>query len=288
MSSAEQAGFSGLDHVTLCVSDLAEATADYAALFGVSPVHRSKHPALGTEASIFALGNGALELIAPDGAAPEAEGMRAALAAQGEGFLSLSFCAPDAALAQRTLRERGLRVAPPEDGEAQNADGTLRRYRTLEVSPRSSRGVSIFGVEREELADLRREVADPCAAHAFDHVALRTSEPDAVRALYGPNGFGLRLALDTQFKGLRMLFFRTGGVTVEFVTDPSCGPVDKFYGLAFRVRDLDGAHARLAASGFVLSEVRAGNKPGTRVFTVKSRTHGVPTLFLEDPARDAK
>ncbi len=286
--SGEQAVFRGLDHVTLCVADLAEATSNYEALFGVAPVFLGKHPALGTQASIFALGNGALELIAPDGEAPEAEGLRAFMASQGEGFLSLSFCVDDAALAQRALRERGLRVAPPEDGEAMNADGTVRRFRTLEVSARTSRGISVFGVERERLADLRQDIDDAHAVHAFDHLALRTMDPEAVLALYGDAGFGLRLALDTDFKGLRMLFFRTGGVTVEFVVDASCGGADKFYGLAFRVRDIDGAHGRLCASGFTLSNIRPGNKPGTRVCTVKARTHGVPTLLLEDPARDTR
>lgn len=288
MSSGGQAVFRGLDHVTLVVENLAVAEADYEALLGSAPVFRGKHPALGTCASIFALSNGALELIAPDGMAEEAAGLRAHLAAHGEGFLSLSFCVEDAAAAQRTLKERGLRVAPPEDGEATNADGSLRRFRTLEISRRTSRGISVFGVERERLADLRRENSAGECVHAVDHVALRTCDPDAVRALYGPSGLGLRLALDQMFGGLRMLFFREGGVTVEFVSDPSCKDADAFYGMAYRVRKLEQAHARLSALGFALSDIRVGHKPGTRVSTVKSRTHGVATLLLEDPGRDAR
>ena len=47
-------------------------------------------------------------------------------------------------------------------------------------------------------------------------------------------------------------------------------------------------HVRwLAKQGFDVSEVRAGRKPGTRVFTVRSETHGVATLCLE-PAQERK
>jgi hypothetical protein len=57
---------------------------------------------------------------------------------------------------------------------------------------------------------------------AVDHVVLRTADPDAALALYG-SGLGIRLALDQAFDGIRMLFFRTGGVTLECVRDPSVG-----------------------------------------------------------------
>ena len=40
----------------------------------------------------------------------------------------------------------------------------------------------------------------------------------------------------------------------------------------------------LAGAGLDVSEVRAGMKPGTRVFTVRDGTCGVPTLMIE-PAR---
>lgn len=63
---------------------------------------------------------------------------------------------------------------------------------------------------------------------------------------------------------------------------------DLFYGLAYRVREIEAAHARLRASGFELSQIRAGNKPGTRVFSVRDGTFGVPTLILRDPARDPR
>lgn len=276
----------GFDHVTLVVRELAQATARYEQLLGRSPIFRGEHPALGSEAAIFGLANAAVELLAPKAGAQESEGLRELLAARGEGVLSLTFAVQDAEEAHRTLRARGLRVAPPEEGEAQSLDGSRRAFRTLELSRRSTRGIRVFGVERAEPGELRaRDVPANDAVEALDHVAIRTSEPDAVKAIYG-DGLGLRLALDRNFGALRMLFFRTGGVTLEFVLDPSLGEADAFYGLAFRVRDIEAAHARLSRHGFALSAVRAGAKPNTQVFSVRSGTHDVPTLIIRDPARD--
>jgi hypothetical protein len=103
--------------------------------------------------------------------------------------------------------------------------------------------------------------------------------------LYG-GGLGIRLALDRELAGTRMLFFRTGGVTIEVVGDANAGENDAFYGLAYRVGDIEEAHARMQGEGCDVSEVRNGRKPGTRVFTVRDGTCGVPTLILRDPARD--
>jgi hypothetical protein len=97
---------------------------------------------------------------------------------------------------------------------------------------------------------------------------------------------GIRLALDRDLGATRMLFFRVGGVTLEVVQRPDAGAQDSFYGMAYRVADLDAAHARLRAAGFVVSDPRDGNKPGTRVFTVRAGTCGVPTLVLRDSSRD--
>ena len=108
-------------------------------------------------------------------------------------------------------------------------------------------------------------------------------------ALYR-DGLGLRLALDRTFdeRGVRLLFFRIGGTTVEVAAaatrppDPSAA--DRFGGLAWKVEDADAARRRLVAAGFDVSEVRMGNKPGTRVCTVRDAPAAVPTLILEPAA----
>lgn len=45
--------------------------------------------------------------------------------------------------------------------------------------------------------------------------------------------------------------------------------------------DAEAANTRLKASGFDVSELHPGRKPGTRVFTVRNNTLGVPTLFVK-------
>jgi catechol 2,3-dioxygenase-like lactoylglutathione lyase family enzyme len=272
------------DHVTIVVNDVVTAAARYAVLVGSEPRWRGEHRELGTQAALFGFGNALVELVGPLPGAEESEGLRALLATQGEGLYALAFGTDDAAATFAELRTRGVRVAPPADGEAEDAAGTKRSYRTLELSPRATRGLSVLAVERHDSDALRAVVTDAAAAHALDHVVVRTAEPDAAVALYR-DGLGLRLALDRVLGETRMLFFRIGGVTLEVVHDARLSERDAFYGLAYRVGDIEATHARLSARGFSLGAVRAGNKPGTRVFTVRDGTCGVPTLVIWDPAR---
>jgi hypothetical protein len=46
------------------------------------------------------------------------------------------------------------------------------------------------------------------------------------------------------------------------------------------VPDIAKAHARMQAAGVEVSALRAGRRPGTRVFTAKSHTAGIPTLVI--------
>jgi catechol 2,3-dioxygenase-like lactoylglutathione lyase family enzyme len=276
----------GLDHVTIVVREIERAVDAYERLLGVQPSWRGAHPDLGTEGAIFSLSNAAVELVAPKPDAVESEGLRARLDAHGEGLAALAFCINGADDWSKALRERGLRATPPEEGHAVARDGAVRRYRTVELSQRMTRGIALLGVERPDPGVLRATApVSASSVDALDHVVLRTADPDAALALYG-KGLGIRLALDRAFGGARMLFFRTGGVTVECVHDPGVGDQDVLHGVAFRVRDLDGAYARLRAAHLETNEPRDGRKPGTRVLSVKSGTCGVPTLFLTDPARD--
>lgn len=79
------------------------------------------------------------------------------------------------------------------------------------------------------------------------------------------------------------MFFRCGGAVVEISADLAAPPSDepdRITGLAWRVRDPRAAHARIAAAGFDVSEVRDGRKPGTAVFTVRSGVVGAPALMI--------
>jgi len=132
-------------------------------------------------------------------------------------------------------------------------------------------------------------VAKPTAAagvvQAIDHLVIRTPDPDDAIALYRDR-LGIRLALDRSFeqRGVRLIFFRIGGVTLELAarlspsSDPPAG--DELWGAAYQVDDVRAASERIAAAGFDVSKTRGGNKPGTRVCTVRDGTFGVPTLLI--------
>ncbi len=124
-------------------------------------------------------------------------------------------------------------------------------------------------------------------ARAIDHVVVQTLAPERVIAFWRDRA-GLRLALDRRFpeRGLRLLFFRSGSITLEYASPdpPALGPddaVDRFHGLSYRVTDLPAHRDRLAAAGVDVSALRPGMRPGTRVVTVRSGTAGVPTLLLD-------
>ena len=126
----------------------------------------------------------------------------------------------------------------------------------------------------------------PEPAPAIDHVVVQTTDPARAIALWCDRA-GLRLALDREFpeRGLRLLFFRSGGITLEYAS-PLPVPAgqqgdDRLHGVSYRVPDLAARRERLLAAGVDVSEVRRGMRPGTTVATVRSGTAGVPTLLLQ-------
>jgi catechol 2,3-dioxygenase-like lactoylglutathione lyase family enzyme len=133
-------------------------------------------------------------------------------------------------------------------------------------------------------------VSRPDGIEAIDHVVVHTTSPDRAIA-HWRDRLGLRLALDREFpeRSLRLLFFRSGGLTLEFAaplsSDRDMDAADVLYGVSFRAPDLDACRTRLLAAGLEVGEVHAGMKPDTRVASVHSGTVGVPTLLIEDPSR---
>jgi len=192
------------------------------------------------------------------------------------------------------LRERGLRATDPVAGEGRDERGAgLRRWRNVHLPPEQTRGVLLFAIEHGSPADALPDAvptSESGVVRAIDHVVIRTADPEATIALYG-NALGLRLALDRTFeeRGVRLIFFRVGGVTVEVAAragaDPDRDVPDEPWGIAWQVDDVVAAQARLRSAGFDVSDTRAGNKAGTRVCSVRAGTHGVPTLVIgPDPS----
>jgi catechol 2,3-dioxygenase-like lactoylglutathione lyase family enzyme len=280
-----------LDHAVIAVRDLEAAARTYTRLFGLAPSWHGDHPQLGTANILFRLENTYVELLSP-----RSEGLGSALVAahldqQGEGIFAIAFSTGDADACAATLRQRGLTVTDPIPGDGHDTrTGARRSWRSVHIPTTETRGVTIFVIQHESAPDALplAQPAVPAAAavRAFDHVVVFTSDVGAAQRLYGDQ-LGLRLALDRTFeqRRLRLLFFRIDGITVELAAPvdsraDASGP-DHLYGLSYRVGDVDAARERVAAAGFDVSEVRPGMKPGTRVCTVRSPTHGVATLLIE-------
>lgn len=282
--------FSGVDHILVAVSDLAESTSNYRAILGRDPSWRGRHPGLGTANTLFRLENGYLELIAAEGEGAFAQGVRRQIDERGEGLLGFALQTPDASACVATLRERGLKVPDPVAGSGTDEEtGAERHWRNVYLPPEETRGVLLFAIEHgsppDALPKARSTSGDECAASAFDHIVVMTKDADATRRLYGDT-LGIRLALDKTFEkfGSRLLFFRLGGMSIEVGAslrdEPDPSAPDSLWGLAYRVPDVAKTKERVAQEGLDVSEVRKGRKPGTLVCTVRKPTHGVPTLLV--------
>jgi len=184
--------------------------------------------------------------------------------------------------ARRFALERG--VVELAEGTAGQATILFARERSDDTfaSDPAAHGVA-FRVEDEA------PVASPSPGlvEAIDHVVIFTPDPPRTIACWR-DANGLRLAFDKEFpeRRIRLMFFRSGGLTLEYACplpapdDP--GGADRFYGVSYRVRDLAAHRTALQAAGFDVSEIRSGNKAGTRVASVRNGTAEVPTLLLEN------
>jgi catechol 2,3-dioxygenase-like lactoylglutathione lyase family enzyme len=278
----------GVDHIVILTPDIEAGTAVYAALLGRAADWRADSDT-GVATALFQLGNTALELVAPSGHGPSAEHLRALITAEGPGLKSLAFRSSDLSGDHRALTR--LALAPTAIEEDFNEDAvreTRRTWRRFRCPPEQTAGVRWFFIEPLD-GEIEPAEVPLGHVHALDHLVINTPNPDRAMALYGAK-LGLRLALDRTAPewGVRLIFLRTGGLTVEIAhrlgqSDDAASP-DSFWGLTWRVGDIEAARARLAARGFNVSDVRTGRRAGTRVFSVRDGTLNVPTLFISGVA----
>jgi len=286
-----------LDHLVVAVEALPAAERLWSQLLGRRASWRGEHPGAGTANRLFRLGNTVLELLAPVGSGPLAEGLRKHLAERGEGLFAMALGTGEVGDCARQLADRGLHPGRPRRGMGRDVEsGAFREWTTVFLPASDTRGVAIFGIQHhapEEVLPPAPLLAAPEACvDGLDHVVIRTRAPEAARALYADR-LGLRLALDRRFPqwGVRLQFFRLADITVELAAelgvpeDP--GSADRLFGLSWRVADADAARARLVEACIDVSPVRAGRKPGTRVVSVHlsgGAGGGLPTLLLEPRA----
>jgi hypothetical protein len=159
-----------------------------------------------------------------------------------------------------------------------------------EQSVTNSLGLDIRLGSGRHTADFRSaQPEQQCTRLSVDHLVLRTNDADACIELFSGQ-LGIRLALDKTVPewGGRMLFFRTGKLTLEVIESDDGDAADNcFWGIAYQCQKLDSAASELVGRGVALSDLRDGRKPGTRVATVKSHCLEIPTLLIQPASRSA-
>lgn len=260
---------SGFDHVVIAVRDIAAGVSVYATLLGRDAPQVVVRDDVAT--AVFATSNLGVELMAPVG--PGAARLLAAIEDGGEGLKSLVFATADI----ERMRTRCERVGLAPEQVVESEAGLSFR-----ASTDRTRGVRIFFMQRHE--PHARESGD---VSGLDHIVIRTPDAERAAALYGAR-LGLDMRLDREVVGRRLMFFRCGDAIVEIIHDDTITDGrDKLWGISWRVSNAEAARERLAKAGLDVSDVRTGMKPGTRVFTVRDKTCGVPTLMVEpSPKRD--
>lgn len=239
----------GIDHIALEVASIPQALEDYSAVLG--------RPRMA--------GSDRLQL---DNLALQFRPSRVGAATDEPAALQLVLAAADVAASAHRLTRRAL-------------PGTMRAEDDLfEIDTAATYGVTIGVTKSAEGA-----ASDPTYDIAgLDHVVVSTPDPERAVALYGGRlGLDLRLDRTNPEHNNRLLFFVCGGLVVEISHNTKkgvAGGPDRIFGLAWRARDIERAHARMTARGIDVSEIRTGRRPGTRVFTVRHRTAGVPTLII--------
>ena len=278
-----------VDHIIIAVSDLEQASQDYALMLGRAPSWRGTHPGYGSANVLFRLDNGYVELLAADkngGEGWAGDMVRGVLASQGQSLCALVFGTDDCDAFLENARAQGLAVADPTPGSGiDDETGATRTWQTMSWEPSAARGIFSFGIRHDDLSAVKMaEIAGAGAITAIDHVVVQTKSADAAKKFYGDQ-LGIRLALeqDVPAWGGTQLFFRTNSMSVEVLATDKAGDEDRLWGLALKTDDIIATQKRLSDAGIDVSDVREGRKPGTKVCTAKSHVCDVPTLLIEHP-----
>ena len=261
-----------LDHVVIVVRDIEAAARSYERL-----LNRAAAPAAiadGVATALVVTDNIAVELMCPVGESERARRASAALETGGEGLKSLVLATSEIEHAH----ERAMRVGLDPEPIVTKQD-----WRSFRLGAASTHGVRLFVIQRHTPLTPSPSFGD--GVSGLDHIVIRTGDADRAAALYGAR-IRLDMRLDRVVRGNRLLFFRCADAVIEIACDSALKDApDQLWGLSWRVADLDAAQERLSATGLDVSEVRAGAKPGTRVFTVRDGTCGVPTLMIEPSSK---
>ena len=275
---------STLDHIIVAVENLNEAEKNYIKIFGIDPVWRGEHKELGTANVIFNLENTYLELLSANGDGLGAALVNHYLEEDGEGLIGIVFGTNDLNDAAKSIKDKGFNIGDIKEGEGTNLDESeKRKWKNLFLPPELTRGLFSFIIQHTDGNLSSSGLVMQSTVNKLDHVVINTNDADGFIEIY-KDVFGLRLALDKTIEAWnkRMLFFRFNKTTIEVIEEiDNKEPKDRLWGLAWEVEDLKETYERLIHENVEVTEVKSGIKDKTLVSTIKSHTHGVPTLIIQ-------
>ena len=273
-----------LDHLIIAVEDLDKAEKDYTKIFGTQPVWKGEHKELGTTNSLFNFQNTYFELLSASGEGLGAMLVQQALEESGEGLIGMVLGTDNIEEATQTLKNKSFLINEPGAGTGTNfKSDDVRKWKNLFLPPELTRGIFSFIIQHTHGLLPKHDLKNSAIIDKLDHLVINTNDADGFVEIY-KDIFGIRLALDKHIEhwNKRMLFFRLNQTTLEVVEKKDdLAPHDSLWGLAWNVTDIDEAHKRLSSAGVDISSIKDGIKESTRVATIKSHTHGVPTLLIE-------
>ena len=273
-----------LDHLIVAVSDINVAESNYSKIFGTNPVWRGEHTEYGTENCLFNFNNTYFELLAAKGDGLGAMLVNQALEENGEGLIGIVFGTSNLKETKQRLIDEGFLLGEITEGAGTNfKDKKIRKWKNLFLPPELTRGIFSFLIEHTEGALPISDKLEPSIINKLDHVVINTNDADGFINVY-KDIFNIRLALDKfvdEWKS-RMLFFRLNKTTIEVIEQRNDEePKDSLWGLSWEVDNIEEAHKRLEKAGVEITPIKKGIKENTRVATIKSHTHNVPTLLIE-------
>ena len=272
-----------IDHLIIAVKNLEKAESNYQKIFGFPPVWQGEHEKLGTRNSIFNFSNTYIELLSASGRGAGADFVSKVLSTQGEGLCGIAFGTSNIEKIKTELWQKGFVDARLSAGESVNhKKNQVRNWKNLFLPVELMRGLFAFAIEHVE-GELPINNVGASGVRKLDHVVINTADADNFIEVYR-EFFNIRLALDTFMEhwGRRMLFFRVNKTTLEVIEKKDReDDDDRLWGLAWEVENLDAACERLVLRGIKVSKIKNGLKKDTRVATVKSHNHNVPTILLQ-------
>ena len=275
---------SSIDHLIIAVRDINDAEENYRKIFGMEPVWKGEHKALGTANVIFNFKNTYFELLSANGDGLGAALVNGAIEEQGDGLIGVVFGTNNIEESFSKLKKSGYLVTDPTEGEGtDNKTQKIRKWKNLFLPPELTRGIFSFIIEHSEgeLPSLNKY--PKATINKLDHLVINTNDANGFINIY-KDIFNIRLALDKVIEHWksRMLFFRVNKTTIEVIERKNeDDSQDSLWGLAWEVESIEEAYKRLISEGVDVTPIKEGLKENTLVATIKSHTHNVPTLLIE-------